>query len=133
MHRALRDANEVVVLHWAASEGEAAMEQYLFGKPEIASYALDRYIAFLQPYRESNLTLFSNKAVNADLAAALARLGVIEERLGRLTRASELYSKARVTFQEAGRTIKTNDELKQIIEQLDQNVSQSWQKKRANS
>lgn len=133
MQRTLRHANEVVILQWAASEGQAAMEQYLFSKPEIASYALERYIAFLQPYRKSDMTILNNKAVNADLALALARLGLIEERLGRLTRASELYSTAQEIFQGTGKTIKTSDELKQIIERLDQSVRQTWGKKRAGS
>jgi hypothetical protein len=131
MTETFRVANEYAALTTAASAGEAAVEQYLFSRPEVAVYALERYITFLRRQRDSKLEVLDTKTIDMDLALALARLALSQEKLGKAKEASQLYEQSREAFAQAGRRIGSIEELKRIMTQLDQKVRENWDRKSA--
>lgn len=77
-------------------EGEYSHSQYLNGSPETAKYALEAFARLLQS--DQSKALLDEIGPNA-LAMTYARLGVLHEKLGNNTTASDYKAKAVGIFQ----------------------------------
>jgi len=104
-----------------AAEADEMLKQYRSTKPDVALYALERYIVLLESYRGANLRVLDSTVISTDLALAYTRLGNLAEKLGEPIKASQAYSLALVAYQHTGKKVQSIDELKQLVERLDEN------------
>jgi hypothetical protein len=124
-----RAAREVTILYTLASEGEAVFEQYLSAKPEVAMYALERYVALLEAYGGTDLSNVHKRVNTIDLALTFMRIGVVAERIGDSSRASQAYSRALETYRQVNSQLKTVEQLKELIQKLDDGGRRAREKK----
>jgi tetratricopeptide (TPR) repeat protein len=112
-------SRELGVVYTLASESEVAFEQYLSAKPEVAMYALERFAALLQAYERTDLSTVNKRMITTDLAYTFMRIGIVAERLGESSRASQAYTQALETYRQVHSQFNTVEELKQLIQKLD--------------
>ncbi|MDH5669099.1 MAG: hypothetical protein OEY86_13920 [Nitrospira sp.] len=115
----IQQANKIRMDFMEVAEAEEAFDQYQFAHPEVASYALKRYIRLLESYQEENLDQTDRRILLFDKAIAYVRLGFIAERLNDTGRASEAYSRAWAFYQQARKTPRSMEELKELVHRLD--------------
>lgn len=120
MQQGMQQANEIVIVQTLAAESDAALKQYRSTKPDVALYALERYIALLESYQGANLRVLDSTVISMDLALAYTRLGNLAQKLGEPTKASQAYPRALVAYQQTGKKVQSIDELKQLVQRLDE-------------
>jgi tetratricopeptide (TPR) repeat protein len=121
MQVAIQQANEFAAMQTIAAEADEMVKQYRSAKPDVALYALERYITLLESYRGKNLRVLDAIVISTDLALAYTRLGNLAGKLGEPAKASHAYSQALIVYQQAGQKVQSIDELKQLVQRLDEN------------
>jgi hypothetical protein len=113
-------ANALQAMQHVAAETEVVMTQYRSGKPEVAQYAIERYIGLLEVYQQRNLNISDIKILSMDIGLAYVRLGKLADKAGDSARASDAYAKGLATYTQSAKKAPSLDDLKRLVQNMDE-------------